>query len=151
VVEQIGPPGGQPSFTFKPEVRGQLPVSAQNLETIQQAMVSVADNRRGTAYLVFGSFPIAFAGKTGTAQDTPRDPHAWFAGYTFEERPDKPDIAVAVIAENAGQGSEIAAPICKRVLEIYFYGRPLSLYPWESQIGVPRPEPEATETPSPEG
>jgi penicillin-binding protein 2 len=151
VVEQIGPPGGQPSFTFKPEVRGQLPVSAQNLETIKQAMVSVVDNRRGTAYLVFGSFPIAFAGKTGTAQDTPRDPHAWFAGYTFEERPDKPDIAVAVIAENAGQGSEIAAPICKRVLEIYFYGRPLSLYPWESQIGVPRPEPEATETPSPEG
>jgi penicillin-binding protein 2 len=149
VVEQIAPPGGEPTFTFQPEVRGRLPVSAENLAIIQQAMVSVAANRRGTAYLVFGHFPVAFAGKTGTAQDTPRDPHAWFAGYTFEERPDKPDIAVAVIAENAGQGSEIAAPICKRVIEIYFYGRPLTPYPWESQIGVPRPEPEATETPSP--
>lgn len=148
VVEQIAPAGGQPTYTFEPEVRGELPVSEQNLQIIQDAMVSVIANRRGTAYREFINFRIPLAGKTGTAQDTPRDPHAWFAGYTFAENPDRPDIAAAVVVENSGDGSEFAAPIFRRVMEAYFFGRPLTPYPWEQQIGVPRPEP--TETPTPE-
>ena len=150
VVEQIAPANGGATFTFRPEVRNELPVSEQNLDTIQQAMVRVVADRRGTAYREFLGFRIPLAGKTGTAEDPPRDPHAWFAGYTFAEREDLPDIAVAVVVENTGEGSEFAAPIFRRVLETYFFGRPLTLYPWESQIGVPRPEPEETETPAPE-
>jgi cell division protein FtsI/penicillin-binding protein 2 len=147
-VEQLAPAEGEPTYTFEPEVRGELSVSQQNLQVIQDAMVSVVANRRGTAYREFINFRIPFAGKTGTAQDTPRDPHAWFAGYTFAENPDRPDIAAAVIVENIGDGSEFAAPIFRRVMEAYFFGRPLTPYPWEQQIGVPRPEP--TETPTPE-
>jgi len=150
VVEQIAPANGGATFNFRPEVRNELPVSEQNLETIQQAMVRVVADRRGTAYREFLGFRIPLAGKTGTAEDPPRDPHAWFAGYTFAEREDLPDIAVAVVVENTGEGSEFAAPIFRRVLETYFFGRPLTLYPWESQIGVPRPEPEEAETPAPE-
>ncbi len=147
LVEQIAAQNGEPTFTFRPEMRGELPVSEQNLKTIQDAMVSVVENRRGTAYRELLGFRVPLAGKTGTAEDTPRDPHAWFAGYTFAERPNQPDIAVSVVVENIGEGSEFAAPIFRRVLETYFFGQPLTLYPWEKQIGVPRPEP--TETPSP--
>lgn len=151
VVERIAPPDGEPTFTFSPEERGKLPVSAQTLQTIQEAMVSVVEDRRGTAWHRFRGLNIKLAGKTGTAQDTPRQPHAWFAGYTFEERENRPDIAVVVVLENTGEGSEYAAPVFRRVLEIYFSGSPSTLYWWESDFGATRtPTPETTETPTPE-
>jgi penicillin-binding protein 2 len=56
--------------------------------------------------------------------------------------------------EFQGEGSEWAAPVFRRVVEAYFLGRPISPYPWEARIRVPRtatPEPEEGEaTPTPE-
>ena len=151
-VEKVVSADGRTISLFSPEVRGTLPISAENLKTIQDAMTSVVSNSRGTAYYVLSSFSRAYhipiAGKTGTAETGDSDPHAWFAGYTYADRENKPDIAVAVVVENVGEGSEFAAPIFKRVLEIYFTGSPRSKYPWESQIGLPKsPEPEGTPTP----
>ena len=149
VVESITPPDGEPTFTFTPEATGTLPISPQTLQIIQDAMVSVVENPRGTAHHIFPNFEIPIAGKTGTAQDPPRDPHSWFAGYTFAEREDKPDIAVVVILENSGEGSDWAAPVFKGIVQSYFFGQ-RSTFPWESMPGVWRePTPEVTETPTP--
>jgi penicillin-binding protein 2 len=158
LVERIEAPGEAPTYEFQPEAVGELPVSPENLAIIQEAMQMVVDNRRGTANFVLGPWShsnrIPVAGKTGTAEDPPRDPHAWFAGYTYAERENKPDIAVVVIAENAGEGSEIAAPIFKAMLEIYFNGQRATRFPWESSLGVratPEPDEElpVEETPEP--
>lgn len=157
LVERVQPAVGEPSHVFAPDPQATLPVSAENLEAIQQAMVRVVRAERGTARLRFLGLNLDVAGKTGTAESGARDPHAWFVGYTFEGREDRPDIAIAVVVEYQGEGSEWAAPIFRRVVEAYFFGRPFSLYPWESQIGVtrtPTPEPgqepaEPTETPTP--
>jgi penicillin-binding protein 2 len=159
VIDSIVPVEGDPTYVFTPTLRGTLPVSPENLSIIQDAMVSVVMNPRGTAYRTsaygLNSFVtntgIPVAAKTGTAESGYSDPHAWFAGYTFAGLENRPDIAVAVLVENGGEGSVVAAPIFRRVLEIYFLGSPQMRYPWEAQVGmVATPTPEATETATPE-
>ena len=60
---------------------------------------------------------VLTAGKSGTAQlaDGKR-PHSWFIGFAPA---DNPQIAVAVIAENAGLGSQHAVPIGGAVMKLY--------------------------------
>ncbi len=152
VVERITSPDGKLSEQFKPELQSKLPLSPEILQTIQQAMVGVIRNEkpRGTAWHVFTGLDVPVAGKTGTAQSGSDLPHAWFAGYTFAERADKPDIAAVVLAENAGEGSDYAAPIFRRIVELYFSGQPQKLYWWESGFNVPvTGTPGVTGTPAP--
>lgn len=145
IIEKIQAVDGSLLRSFRPEAVGTLPLRPDNLEVIRNAMIEVVKNPRGTAYYRFLGLNIPLAGKTGTAESgIPGAPHAWFAGFTMAGNPDKPDIAVAVIVENAGEGSDYAAPIFRRVIESYFYGRPRSLYWWESTFGV-------TRTPTPLG
>jgi penicillin-binding protein 2 len=125
---------------FEPIVQGTLPVSPENLKVIQDAMVGVLRDPKGTARNVFLGLDLDVAGKTGTAQTGDfTDPHAWFAAYTFEEREDIPDIAVVVILEFQGEGSEWAAPVARRVIESHFLGQPIKRYPWEERIRIPAP------------
>ena len=148
LVSSIQNAEGEVLSSFSPVVQGTLPVSAENLAAIQQAMIRVIRDPRATAYRPFLGIPdINIAGKTGTAETGDlSDTHAWFGGYTFEERSDRPDIAVVVVLEYQGQGSEWAAPVFKRVVEAYFKGGPISRYPWEARIRVPAtPEPDPEE------
>ncbi len=147
LVDRLENPLGEVLESFEPEEQGSLPVSEDHLEAMHRALVDVVRADKGTARRRFLGFNINMAGKTGTAStDGVGDPHSWFGAYTFEERQDRPDIALVVVLENQGEGSEWAAPVARRILEAYFFGRPISLYPWESQIGVVK-----TETPTPEG
>ncbi len=88
-------------------------------------MVSVIQDRRGTAWWRLRGYNIPTAAKTGTAESGDGAPHAWFAGYTMaEEDTGLPDIAIAVILEHAGEGSDYAAPVFRRIAESYYYGSP---------------------------
>jgi penicillin-binding protein 2 len=72
----------------------------------------------GTAWPFF-SFPVATAGKTGTAEfGDPKDrTHAWYTSYAPL---DDPKIAVTVLVEAGGEGSTNASPIAKEVYRWYF-------------------------------
>jgi penicillin-binding protein 2 len=127
LVHHTGLIGEEPSWTFQPEVMGQLPVSEENLAVIQESLRRVTTEPAGTAEYRLGNMLIAAAGKTGTAQAPGETayPHAWFAGYYPA---DDPEIAVVVLVENGGQGSGVAAPIFRRIIEEY-YGLYVLPYP----------------------
>jgi len=119
VVQKIGSNNEPPEDVWQPEVMGTLPVSAENLQAIQQGLRGVISSPGGTAGFVFRGFPQSAAGKTGTAEagGPGQTSHAWFAVYAPYE---DPEIAVLVFLENGGQGSYNAAPLARQVLETYF-------------------------------
>lgn len=84
----------------------------------------------GTLYKVFENFPIAVAGKTGTAEycdNFAREQnrcvrgqwpaHAWTVAYAPF---DNPEIAVVAFVYNGTEGSSVAAPIVAQVMKAYF-------------------------------
>ena len=73
-------------------------------------------NGTGRYYLIDG---IEVAGKTGTAENPHGKDHAVFIGYAPLENP---QIAIAVVVENAGFGATWAAPIASLMIEQYLTG-----------------------------
>ena len=79
-------------------------------------MKNVVEN--GTASALNGR-GYTVAGKTGSAEfDENGSSHSWFIGYS---NVDNPDIAIAVIVENGGTGSEAAVPIAGDVFDAYYF------------------------------
>ncbi len=140
LIEKIVNADGTISDPFEPEIVGTLPIQPDRLKALQEAMKNVIFNSRGTAYFRLvqrANFSFPAAGKTGTAESNiPGSPHAWFAGYTYNNYNGMPDIAVAVIVEYVGEGSDYAAPIFAAILESYYFGSPRS-EPWFGPIGGP--------------
>jgi penicillin-binding protein 2 len=115
---------------FKPE----------NVEVVRRAMVGVT--QEGTSARVFAGAAYLSGGKTGTAQavsvgqkekydarkleEHQRD-HALYIAFAPAE---KPEIALALVVENAGFGAAHAAPIARRVFDYVLLGR----YPNEEDL-----------------
>ncbi len=102
---------------FEPEVAGELPLSPDNLALIRRSLEAVVSGARGTARRAFEGISYSVAGKTGTSESGQEEPHAWFAGYAPAENP---RVAIAVVLEHAGEGSQVAAPLFRQVLEAFF-------------------------------
>lgn len=150
IIEKITSIDGTAVLEFEPEVIREIPMKDSTLEAVKLGMELVVRDERGTAFRRFLGLNTPVYGKTGTATTSVEDPHSWFAGFTSANNPDKPDIAVAVVLEYAGDGSAYAAPVFRRVIEAYYAGEVYTTYPWEWDIYITRtPTSETDETPEP--
>jgi len=99
--------------TNRPEPKP-LPFSAANLSWIRETMLRVVDVGTGHKAQVAS---VTVAGKTGTAQNSHGEDHAWFVCFAPAS---DPKVALAVILENAGGGGSNAAPVAAQWLETFF-------------------------------
>jgi penicillin-binding protein 2 len=127
-VKRIEAADGTLVHELTPEVLGETGIKPSTFARIREAMRDVVMTERGTGTKarVAG---IEVAGKTGTAQSVgerdkgardarTRQDHALFIAFAPVE---KPEIAVAVIVEHAGEhGGTVAAPMAQQVMERYF-------------------------------
>jgi cell division protein FtsI/penicillin-binding protein 2 len=136
LVNEISLIGEEPSYVHEPQITP-LDLDQQVLADVREAMCAVTANPSGTASFVyeawydFQNYAVIVCGKTGTAQSGGgTEPHAWFGAFAPSE---DPQIAIAVVVENSCEGSEVASPIVRRIVEIY-YGLPKSQWPplWQS-------------------
>lgn len=100
----------------RPKVAYRLPFSAETIGHLQRGLRDVIGNPHGTAHGIDYK-ELEISGKTGTAQNPHGREHSWFVGYAPAARP---EIVVAALVENAGHGSEVAAPLCGEVMRQYF-------------------------------
>ena len=94
-----------------------LNISNKTLNIVREGMKE-ACSTGGTAWPFF-DFKIPTGCKTGTAESYSQKhmPHAWFTIFAPFE---KAEIVVTVLVEESGEGSDIAAPIAKKILSKYF-------------------------------
>jgi penicillin-binding protein 2 len=106
---------GRTIASTRSAVAYRLPFRDRTMQLLRQAMVGVVEAPNGTGKLA--RIPgIEVAGKTGTAQNPHGEDHSCFIAYAPA---DDPQIAVAVIAENAGGGGAVAAPMAREVIKAY--------------------------------
>jgi len=129
----------------RPECK-KLPISAKTISLIQEGMkeacsvggtgwplfqFGISQNLSGTSLELAKTSSTNYATnsanfkqiqtacKTGTAESHEKSkiPHAWFTVYAPAKNP---EIALTVLVEEAGQGSDIGGPIAKELLKTYF-------------------------------
>ncbi|HMM21964.1 MAG TPA: penicillin-binding protein 2 [Selenomonadales bacterium] len=115
LVDKVLNPDGTPQTQLQPEVARTIYLKPEHWEAIRRGLEAVPV--KGTAASVFQGFGQTLAGKTGSAETGRGTVHSWFACYAPA---DKPEVAIAVLVEDGGEGSTTAAPVVRKVLEAYF-------------------------------
>ena len=135
LVQRIELSDGTIEKEFLPEKKGELKLKPQTIAVLNRALWGVVNEPGGTGAAARRPYADV-CGKTGTSQvvGLPQDDkarrqkkiaafhkdHALFVCYAPMK---SPEIAIAVIAENAGGGGSVAAPIARKILNAYFEGK----------------------------
>lgn len=105
---------GYPMFGFKVSAKGWSASGGKNPKLKIDGLDYVKDASSGADMV-----HVTSGCKTGTseAHGYEAKSHAWFTIFAPFYNP---EIAITVLAENAGQGSDVAAPVARDILKIYF-------------------------------
>ncbi len=97
-----------------------IQISKEVLDVIHKGMIE-ACSPGGTAFPLFGFVP-KIACKTGTAEyfdgtAGKMKTHGWLTAFAPA---DNPEVSVTVLMEGGGEGSNVAAPVVRKILSRYF-------------------------------
>ena len=124
------------------EIKAERQAKPENIKIIQNALVGV--NIEGTGATAFRGAGYVAAGKTGTAQVITIGKNEKYNAAQMDERhrdhalymafapANNPQIALAMVVENAGFGGANAAPIARRVFDYWL----LQQYPNELDMAA---------------
>ena len=108
------PAGKQSVRLIKPEVFHKVDLPESFWMELRHALIGVVDNGTAKSAQISG---MQWGGKTGSAEHQHgTKTHGWFVGFAPA---DNPKIAICVVAESAGHGGEVAAPIAKEIVQRY--------------------------------
>lgn len=92
--------------------------SSENLNIVRAGMKDACKPGGTGAPFFNASYDVGC--KTGTAEKELGNPHAWFTLYAPF---DNPQISVAVLVEDGGEGSSVAAPVAKKIVDWWMANR----------------------------
>ena len=127
VLMDVQNPNGTIVPTTAPSAPRPIPgLNPAYLKAVRQGLYMGTHSPLGTSYGVFGNFPYAIAGKTGTAEKVVQLPgttyshnesQSWWCGYgpTNDAK-----LVVCAVIENGGEGGAAAAPAAERVFAKFF-------------------------------
>lgn len=114
----------QAALDFRGSQCTNVQISKETLDIIKKGMIG-ACSTGGTAYVFFDwnnnpDYPKV-ACKTGTAEYVADNgkikTHGWLTAYAPA---DDPKISVTAVVEGGGEGSDVAAPIVRKMMADYF-------------------------------
>jgi len=113
VAQETRAPGGAISTLNRPGGTLGQAMSSRAAGTLSEMMVLSVDTAYAKPAAISG---VKVGGKTGTAEsgEPGSVPHSWFVGYAPAE---DPRVAIAVIMEHRGSGTDFATPAARAVLQ----------------------------------
>ena len=110
-------------YVNQPEILSTMTISNEAFTAYNEGMQMVTSHISqymvGTAYSTFKGYPIAVAGKTGTAQHGINNVSDHGAFVCYAPADSTPKIAIALYGERAGHGSSLAI-VARDMLDCYF-------------------------------
>ncbi len=89
----------------------QRAIKSETAAAVRDIMIKSVQNGYASGAQIPG---YVVGGKTGTAEVSGQQPHAWFIGFAGEKNP---QYVVAVVVEHGGEGSKVALPIGRQLLQ----------------------------------
>ena len=118
LVSKIDAGNGAGEIKFGTRVVGENLVGSAYLDLVRRGMKAACETG-GTGFPFFTtSYRVSC--KTGTAEEAGGESHAWFTVFAPV---DSPQIAMSVVVEHGGQGSAVAGPVAKDILDWWFKNR----------------------------
>ncbi len=117
LVQKIIDSQGNTVKEFGPKEVGKVNVKPEHLQVILEGMAAVDSPPGGTSDFAIWPLPgIRTGGKTGSAENPPRDDYGFFVSLAPLN---DPQIAVAVVIEQAAHGSNVSA-VARAIEAAYF-------------------------------